>query len=85
MPDVRSAPLPALRIHGREYLIRVIAPASGGTLAYRLTKHDGEEYDVSVEPHGAECTCPDFIFRRNWLDILGCKHIRAARAAGLIE
>jgi len=53
--------------------------------AFRLFKSDGTIYDVIQAPFGAECDCPDFLFRRDGLDPAGCKHIQALVAQGLIE
>jgi hypothetical protein len=53
--------------------------------AFRLGKADGTRYDVAQTRFGAECDCPDFIFRRDGLDPAGCKHIKALVAQGLIE
>jgi hypothetical protein len=57
---------------------------SGLRVAWTLTKPDGEGYTVSVHPHGAECECGDFAFRREWKDPAGCKHVRALRAFRLV-
>lgn len=52
--------------------------------AFRLMKLDGMSYHVAQTEFGAHCDCPDFIFRREGTDPLGCKHIRALVAQGLI-
>jgi hypothetical protein len=49
-----------------------------------LCKPDGTSYRLAMGPHGPSCECGDFTHRRAGLDSLGCKHIRAAREAGLI-
>lgn len=55
-----------------------------GSRAFRLVKGDGTIYDVASTTHGPICDCPDYIFRRDGLDPLGCKHIRALVGSGLI-
>lgn len=68
------------------YLVRpILADPLLARRAFQLTKPDGTRYDVSQTRHGASCDCPDFIYRRDGLDPLGCKHIRALVACGLIE
>lgn len=54
--------------------------------AWRLTKEDaaGTFYDVHVDEHGAKCTCPDFVVRRENKDSKGCKHVAALRQMGLL-
>jgi DNA invertase Pin-like site-specific DNA recombinase len=67
-----------LTIQGRAYgLTRV----DGGFL---LEKPDGTLYEVAGGPDGATCSCPDARYRRNGLDSLGCRHVRALREAGLM-
>lgn len=56
-----------------------------GHPAWRLTKETSEHYDVILTPHGAECSCADWTYRRNHKDALGCKHVRALRAVGLLK
>ena len=51
--------------------------------AFRLSRK-GDVYDVAQTVHGPTCDCPDFIFRRDGLDPLGCLHIRAMRAVGML-
>lgn len=59
-----------------------------GAPAWRLTKWDGkkydEHYDVILRLTGAECTCPDFGFRRHNTE-KGCKHTASLRAVGLLR
>lgn len=74
-----------LRINGTAYRVRPIRAESGGIRAFRLMQRDGGSHDVSCQPRGAECTCGDFVFRRDGIDPAGCKHVRAARACGLID
>jgi hypothetical protein len=91
-PTPRKAPAPAsgrcslrLSINGVSYRVRPIRPeAFGGIRAFRLTKGDGATHDVSLDVHGAACTCGDWTFRREGIDPTGCKHIRAAKACGLL-
>ena len=52
---------------------------------YELRKADGERYHVSRHAHGIECTCPDFIFRRDGLTAEPCKHGAALIALGLLD
>jgi hypothetical protein len=75
----------SLEIRGNPYALRVVTcdPAIGGR-AYRLMKRDGTVYDVVQTRFGPECDCPDFIFRRDGLDPLGCKHVRALVSVGMI-
>jgi hypothetical protein len=56
-----------------------------GRESYQLLKTDGTVYDVVQTRYGAECDCPDFIFRREGIDPSGCKHVKALVAAGLLE
>ncbi|SIN69270.1 SWIM zinc finger [Singulisphaera sp. GP187] len=52
---------------------------------FELRKPDGEVWHVSQHDHGTQCTCADFEFNRNYLDPLGCKHIRALTAMGVVD
>jgi hypothetical protein len=73
-----------LTINGRHYAVRPIASqADDVPRAFRLSRK-GEVYDVAQTAHGPTCDCPDFIFRRDGLDPLGCLHIRAMRAVGML-
>src|SRR5436309_2339030 len=91
-PPVKPAPAGTCRltltIHDTDYRLRPLAvdPQSGVARAFRLRKlsGDGAVYTVALTECGAECTCPDWEFRRNGLDVLGCKHIRALRNLGLL-
>ena len=73
-----------LRINGERYKVRPLPADFGGLKAFRLTKPDGSFHDVSRGVHGRECTCGDYIWRRDGIAPLGCKHIKAARALGLL-
>ncbi len=74
-----------LTINGDNYRVRPLPADFGGIRAFRLTRRDGESHDVARHAYGAECTCGDYVWRRDGLDAKGCKHIRAARAVGLID
>jgi hypothetical protein len=74
-----------LHINGIAYRVRKIDGQAAHVRAWRLTKPDGESYDVSVGRYGDSCTCGDFVWRREGLTDVGCKHCRAARAVGLID
>ena len=54
--------------------------------AFRLSKVGGDEreYDVEELAGGARCDCADFVFRREGVPGLGCRHIRGAWMCGLI-
>jgi hypothetical protein len=41
-------------------------------------------HEVTMGPEGPSCSCPDYRYRRAGLDSLGCRHIRALRAEGLL-
>jgi hypothetical protein len=88
----KPAPKPAtgvcslhLSINGVKYRVKPLPAEFGGIKAFRLTKPDGASHDVSRMIYGPECTCGDFVFRRDGIDPAGCKHIRAARACGLLD
>ncbi|QDV36060.1 hypothetical protein [Tautonia plasticadhaerens] len=75
-----------LTIDGFPYGVRpVLSDPYVARRAFELTKPDGTRYDIAQTHHGACCDCPDFIYRREGLDPLGCKHVRALVACGLIE
>lgn len=75
-----------LTINKSLYLVEPLVCGPGAALrAFRLNKGDGTLYDVAQTNFGAECDCPDFIFRRAGLDPLGCKHVQALVGQGLIE
>jgi hypothetical protein len=48
-----------------------------------LTKADGVSYTVAMTAHGVQCSCPDFIFRREAKGEV-CKHIRSLQCHGLL-
>jgi hypothetical protein len=74
-----------LRINGVAYRVHKHAPEFGRTRSFRLTKLDGTFHDVLDGLYGAECSCGDFVWRRDGLDPAGCKHVKACRASGLID
>lgn len=51
----------------------------------RLHGHDGRTFDIGCADGFCFCDCWDFLSRRERRDPEGCKHIRAARATGLIR
>jgi hypothetical protein len=68
-----------LAINGTAY--EVLPLYDGEALAgYRLLKADGAMYDVGTAgPDGWSCDCPDATFRPD--RPVGCKHVKALRAA----
>jgi hypothetical protein len=73
-----------LTINGLHCTVRPIATqADDVSRAFRLSRKD-DLYDVAQTVHGPICDCPDFIFRREGLDVRGCLHIRAMRAVGML-
>src|SRR5215472_9028634 len=74
-----------LHINGVAYAVRPLAcdPAAALT-AFRLRKLDGTTYHVALNEHGAQCSCPDFIWNRDGRDEAGCKHVRALTVVGLL-
>jgi hypothetical protein len=84
-PKGRTAQL-YLTIDTAPYHVRpVLADPVLARRAFQLTKPDGTRYDVSQTHYGLTCDCPDFIYRRDGIDPLGCKHIRALVSCGLVE
>lgn len=51
--------------------------------AYRLTKDDGEFYDVHLDEWGPACSCPHATFR-GANNRVPCKHCLAMMACGLL-
>jgi hypothetical protein len=86
-PPARGTTSLTLRINDAEYsLWKVPAQAGDVTACYELKKRGSpDRYHVSQHDHGAECTCGDFVFRRNHIDNRGCKHIRSLTVFGLID
>ncbi len=70
------------------YAVARLEPhASVARAAFRLTKLAGgapsERYDVREDSYGLSCDCADYLWRRDGTG-LGCKHIQAALAVGLL-
>ncbi len=86
-PPVRHRPSQLfLTIDQNVYQVRRVVCDDGAALrAFRLNKPDGTLYDVAQTPFGAQCDCPDYIYRRDGLDPYGCKHVQALVAQGLID
>jgi hypothetical protein len=77
-----------LSIQGTDYRVRGIrADAFGSTArAYQLRKTGtATVYHVAETVHGSTCDCADQTFRHEGIDDLGCKHLKALRALGLIR
>ena len=75
-----------LRISGTFYILsRLDRPQAAILEGWRLTKKDGTAYDVALTEHGVECSCPDYIIRRDGIEPEGCKHTRACIAVGLLK
>jgi hypothetical protein len=79
-----------LSINGTAYQVERLDPDKVLALvAYRLTKPDGELYDVALTAtYGPECSCPDYIFNRadkDPEDLGRCKHIVALQDWGLLR
>jgi hypothetical protein len=82
---VRNVCRLTLWVNGTSYQVLPLQPSPDvAQKAYRLQKPGGQAYDVAVTPHGRQCSCPDFIYRREWKDARGCKHCRALAACGMI-
>ena len=76
----------SVTIRGTHYTARPIrAESSDVVRAWRLRKADGTTHDVADTIDGATCDCGDFVYRHEGIDALGCKHIRALRALGLLD
>ena len=56
----------------------------GARRAYRLKRDAQAVHHVIEQIHGTECSCGDFVFRRDGIDPRGCKHIKALKAVGLL-
>ena len=71
-----------LRINETDYTVKLVPCEGGAQKCYELVKrYDArnpmDKYHVSQHAHGCECTCADFVMRRNHADPAGCKHIKA--------
>jgi len=75
-----------LFVRGVAYAVRILEtdPGAGVSTLIRLRKSDGESYHVAQTAHGATCDCGDQEWRHAGRDDVGCKHIRACRALGLL-
>jgi hypothetical protein len=78
-----------LTIRGVDYRVRPLAVEDQGFAvlkAFRLRKAGTDRvYDVARTVYGDTCDCGDQTFRHEGNDDVGCKHIRACRAAGLLD
>jgi hypothetical protein len=88
----RTKPKPAdtcrltVHIRGVAYSVRPVNPESDDVIrAWRLRRADGTSYVVAETADGATCECGDQVWRHEGLDRVGCKHVRALRALGLID
>lgn len=88
-PDANTARL-TLALGSTEYRVRPLAVAelpTGAARGFRLTRTDGQcgkiAHIVALSPRGASCSCGDFRHRQASAGG-ACKHLRAARACGLI-
>ncbi|MDG3002571.1 hypothetical protein [Paludisphaera mucosa] len=90
MADHRARLTLILTIDGTGYVVRPIRTDDPDLIrAFRLIKAknrrgSGPIYDIAEHSYGVTCDCPDFIWKREGLDPLGCIHIRAMRAVGLL-
>jgi hypothetical protein len=75
-----------VRIRGVDYTARPVRPETSDCIrAWRLRRPNGEAYLVGETIDGATCECGDFVFRHEGNDQVGCKHVRALRALGLLD
>jgi hypothetical protein len=76
----------SVTIRGTCYTARPVRAETPDVIrAWRLRRPDGEAYTVADTIDGQQCTCADFVYRHEGLDAIGCKHVRALRALGLID
>jgi hypothetical protein len=69
----------------QHYALRFLSPnREVADPAWRITRADGQSYDVALTEHGPHCTCPDFLYCREHQDPKACKHVCALRALGLL-
>ena len=77
-----------LEINGRRYGVRPLQGELGPpgvVLAWRLARVGAAaRYVVAETLEGPTCSCQDMRFRRHGRDRIGCKHIRALKALGLL-
>jgi hypothetical protein len=91
-PHTTRKPRPADRcrltvtIRGAAYTARPIRPETSEVArAWRLCKVYGTTYTVADTIDGTTCDCTNLVFRHEGHDQVGCKHVRALRALGLID
>jgi hypothetical protein len=73
-----------LALGGTVYWVRPITSALHAK-AFRLRRADGRgEHHVTQDEHGHHCDCGDFTWRHEGRGT-ACKHIRALRAARLLD
>jgi hypothetical protein len=76
-----------IEINDVRYSVDPIDAGEFGIRAYRLTKHSGDHaiHDVLRTHAGpVECSCPDFVCRRQGLTDEPCKHGLALLTLGLL-
>ena len=74
-----------LFINGTVYTVRPIA-VEDGSKCYAFRKWDNTEYAVRQDAEGfLSCDCGDHTFRRDQVQIQGCKHCRALVALGMFS
>jgi hypothetical protein len=74
-----------LTIRGVLYAVRPLAVEDEDvSRAFSLRRADGASYTLADTVFGATCDCGDQTWRHEGKDATGCKHIRAARAVGLL-
>ena len=72
-----------LHIRGTPFAVKPIPSPDGR--AYRIRNTENRKlYDVAETEHGPSCDCGDFVFRHHGIDAVGCKHVRALRAFGML-
>jgi hypothetical protein len=87
---VSAPPLPldlalVVVIRGVGYQVTPLDPGPDHTRAWRLSKSDGEVYDVGRDHFGlTTCTCPHYEFRLRGNSASPCKHGAALIQLGLI-
>ncbi len=81
-----------LNVNGTTYRLRFIESHEEiGRPAWKLTKLDKDgattdtAYEILLTPHGPNCNCPDFVYRRDGRDPGLCKHCRSLVAVGLLK
>jgi len=85
-PTIDGALRLSLTINGTPYAVwPVHCDPTAARRCWSLRKADGTSYHASQHTWGAECDCPDFIFRRDGRDPAGCKHVKALTALGMLD